>query len=115
MKLVDMKIKRKSKKERKESMGICYGEDDRWPYGLQLRFEKEQIEKLPTLKKHEVGDKVYVYAEATVTAVRISERSDGDKDHSVELQVEKVMVEPKKKSVKDMSPTEYKEMRMGGV
>jgi len=32
----------------------------------------------------------------------------------VELQLEKVNVEPKTKKIKEMSPSEYKEMRMGG-
>lgn len=112
-----MKIKQKSKKElKKMEQPVAYGEGGKWPYGLEIRFEKEQIEKLPILKKFDVGDKVYVYAEATVKAVRISETSNGNKNHSVELQLEKVMVEPKqKKKIKDMTPSEYKEMRLGGV
>ena len=110
-----MKIPKKSKKELiAMEMPTTYEDNDRWPYGLQLRFEKEQIKDLPKLAKFEVGDKVYVYAEATVTAVRISERQKGRNDHSVELQLEKVNVEPKTKKIKEMSPSEYKEMRMGG-
>jgi len=117
MKLVNMKIKKKSKKELKEmDIPMAYGDGDKWPYGLEVRFEKEQIEKLPILKKFDVGDRVYVYAEATVKGIRISERSNGHKDHYVELQLESINVEPKtKKKVSDMSPKEYKEMRMGGV
>ena len=113
MKLVDMKLPKRSKKEL-ENMEAPMGmnEQDRWPYGLQIRFEKEEIKKLPSIVDKQVGDKCVIYAEATITSVRQSERRDGSKDHTIEMQIEKIDVKPKiTKALKDMNPKEYKEYR----
>jgi hypothetical protein len=111
--LVDMKLPKRSKEEMKKDCMPCSTEDqDRWPYGLQLRFEKDQVAKLPILTKFKIGEKVMVMAEATVTSIRMSERQGGQEDHSVELQIEKISLEPKvKKAPEKMSLKEYKEFR----
>ena len=70
--------------------------ENRWPYGLMLTFNKEQIAKLKALVVAKVGDQVTVNAVGTVTAVRTSERQRGSADHTVEVQLEKVGVEYKK-------------------
>lgn len=116
MTLIDMKLKKKSKKEIKEACIPMYSEEtDQWPYGLQIRFETEQIKNLPDLIKKKVGDKCMIYAEGTVTATRESERQSGDKSQSVELQIEKIDVRPKiTKAIKDMNPKEFKEFRESG-
>lgn len=120
MKLVDMKLPKKSEKELKEC--CCptpVDKQDRWPYGLQLRFETEQVEKMPSLKDYKVGDKVVISAEAAVTEVRMSETQSTDRDkqtrYTVELQIQQIGCEPKsKKAVKEMSPTEYRKAREYG-
>ena len=113
--MVDMKMPKKSKPEMEKE--CCVGPSaaqDRWPYGLQIRFEKEQIDKLPSLVEYKVGDKVSVTAEGTVTAIRMSERQGGDPDHTVEIQLEKVGCEPAvKKPLNEMNPKEYRKARMG--
>ena len=98
MALTSMKLKKKSKVELKKLMEPTMGYEgqDEWPYGLQLCFEKEEIEKLPSLKKLKVGDSVKVSAEGNVMSVRISERQDGSDDHSVEIQLKEVDVEKTK-------------------
>ena len=112
MKLVDMKLPKKSKKELTAEQPIAYEDVERWPYGLQIRFEKEQIKNLPVIKDKQVGDKCMIYAEASITSVRQSDRRDGSKDHTIEMQIEKVEVKPKiTKNPKDMNPKEYKEFR----
>lgn len=117
--MVDMKL---PKPEPEKSTGCCAikspCESDRWPYGLQLRFETEEVKKLPVLKEFKVGDKVMVLAEAVITEVRSTETqtSNGKTDtrDTVELQIHKVSVTSKiDKAVKDMSPKEYKRMREG--
>lgn len=83
-----------------------------WPYGLQLRFEKEQVDVIPSLEDYEVGEKVMITAEATVTSVRISERQNQDIDHTIEMQIEKISCEPVVgKKPEDMTMREYKMMR----
>ena len=118
MELIDMKLSKKTEKEMKEDCQPCTlsGEQDRWPYGLQLRFETEQVEKLPKLKDFKVGDKVIVLGEATITEVRQSEtQSTSEKkktNYTVELQMEQVSVEPKEmKPLEKMSPKEYRKAR----
>jgi hypothetical protein len=118
MELVDMKLPKKTEKEMKEACLPCKpsGEQDRWPYGLQLRFETEQVEKMPSLKDFKVGDKVIVMGEASITEVRQSEtQSTNEKkrtNYTVELQIEQVSVEAKEvKPLEKMSPKEYRKAR----
>jgi len=113
-KLVDMKIPKKSKSQMKKEIEIPYM-DEKYPYGLILRFEKDQLDKLSYLKEKKVGDKCVLVAEGTVIAVRMSERSTGKKDHTVEIQINKAGIKPKVvKPINKMSPDEYKDYRRGG-
>ncbi len=120
MKLIDMKLPKKTESELKDCCASCSpGQQDRWPYGLQLRFETEQVEKMPSLKDYKVGDKIIVSAEAIVTEVRMSETQSKDKDkqtrYTVELQIQQIGCEPKsKKPVKEMSSAEYRKARERG-
>jgi hypothetical protein len=116
MKLIDMKLPKKNKKELKEACEPCTMDEEKYPYGLQIHFETEQLKDLPYLKDKKVGDKCYLFCEATVTNTRISERQEGKERHSVGLQIEKVEVkDTMKKYSKEMSPKEYKEYRgIGG-
>lgn len=113
MPLIDMKIPKKSKAELKkmnEPMG--YREDEKYPYGLQLRFEKDQVKKLG-LKDCKVGDMVNIAALGKVTSVRMSEHTHRDDSHDVEIQIQKIGVE-KKKALKDMGMKEYNDARNKG-
>lgn len=93
MKLTDMKLPKKTKEELKsECAPSSVGDQDCWPYGLQLQFEKDQVDKMPVLTALKVGDRVMVQGEARVTSIRTSERQDGKDNHSVELQIEKIGV-----------------------
>lgn len=114
MKLIDVKLPKKTKAELKtECQPIGYGDEDRWPYGLQIRFEKEQIAKMPEVAELKVGDTVNVSGIGKVTSVRISERRGGKDDHSVEIQIEQVGVSSKK-NLKDMDMKEYRKARGEG-
>ena len=114
MKLVDMKME--PKKETKETTAGCCSpccEDNPpdYPWGLQLRLEKEQIEKVPELANYKVGESIVLSAEAVITGINISERRKDD-SHTIEIQIQKLGCEPVvKKSLSEMSPKEYKEAR----
>lgn len=117
MELVDMKLP-KSKKEDHIARCApdCESSQDKWPYGLQLRFETEQVEKMPDLKNYKVGDRIDVTAEASVTEVRMSETQSTNSDkkvrYTVELQVEKIACKPNLgKPLEKMSPREYRRAR----
>lgn len=114
-KMVDMKLPKKSKKEmEKDCSPISSGSQEMWPYGLQIRFEKDEVKKMPSLTTYKVGDKVMIQAEATVTSIRVSERQGGEEQHSVEMQIEKISCESDKPLSK-MSMKEYRNAREGSV
>lgn len=91
MKLTDMKLPKLSKKELKAEMAVP-GSDrgDRYPYGLELRFDKEEIEKVPALKKLNAGDTVNIQGVGKVTEVRITDVDKGKARHNIEIQVQKI-------------------------
>lgn len=112
--LIDMQLPKKTKEElKKEGMVMpSTGNQEQWPYGLQIRFEKEEINKMPSLINHKVGDRVIIQAEARVTSISMSERQSGKEDHSVGIQIEKVAIEPLiKKKPEEMTMKEFREMR----
>lgn len=112
-KLVSMKLPKEKEKSSTDS-NLDYDKNC-WPYGLILRFEAEQLKNLPDMLKKKVGDKCIVYAEATVIATREVERQKGEREQTVELQIEKINVKSKvNKAIKDMNPEEYREYRKTG-
>ena len=112
MKLTDLKRKKKSKEEIKSQYTICNENEEKYPYGTQLRFDQEEVEKLPILKKFSVGDYVNIQGEACVTSVRSEQKQNGKEKYFVEIQVEKINIVPKvSKSIKEMNPKEYKMYR----
>ncbi len=113
MDLVDMALPKRPKKKSDEAYGFDQPE---FPYGLQLRFEREQVKVLPALKTFQVGDRVLITGEATVSMVRQQELKDKEPDYVVEMQLEKVACEPiKKKPPEQMSPKEYRLAREGKI
>jgi hypothetical protein len=118
MKLVDMKRPKKNKKELNEEATIGYaGESERYPYGLKLCFEDEEIEKLDVLKdvKAEQAVKFDGIGKITlVEAVDAAENSGRRKRRRVEIQVEKIAVMKKSdKKLEEMEPEEYRDWRNG--
>ena len=97
MKMIDIKLPKKTKEELKKEMSPIQVERDRWPYGLQLRFESEQVDKLPSLKRLKVGQKVIVEGIGEVTSIRMNEEKDGKEKYSVEVQLQEVGCEGKGK------------------
>lgn len=96
MNLVDLKLPKKTKKELNKTVGI---EQPKYPYGFQLRFDSEQIKKLPQLEKVKIGEKVTVQGIGEVMEVRKIDRQNDDNQFSVEIQLKQIGVEgssPKK-------------------
>lgn len=93
MKLVDMKLPKKTKSELAGTVQPSKVEQDRWPYGLKLSFESEQMDKLPQLEKMKIGESVSVSGTGEVTSIRMNERTGGKKEYSVEVQIQKIGVE----------------------
>ena len=102
MTLTDMKLLKRNKEELKKEMPSVEIERDRWPYGLQLRFESEQVNKLPYLKNMKIGEKVSVSGIGEVTSIRMNEKKGGKEDYTVEVQIQKIGCEGMDKKSESM-------------
>jgi hypothetical protein len=110
MEFVDMKLEEPVNSTAAEPIKEPSG--PKFPYGLKLRFEKEQIEQYPALKLLDVGDKVLIDADATVVSKSMSEEVDGNGYCSIEIQIEKISVEKENpKPVEQMTQAEYRILR----
>jgi hypothetical protein len=115
MDMVSMELKKKSKEELKGLAEPVASEQSKFPYGLRLRFEKEQIDKIPFLETSNVGDKVVITAEAVVETKEKNDRLDGESYISVCIQITDIAVSAKeKKPLEKMSPKEYRAARRSG-
>lgn len=87
IKIVDMK---RPPEKIKETKSPSYYEGDRYPYGLQITLNKQEISKLGLdLTKIKVGEQVKIEAFATVTAIRATDSLDSS-SKTVELQIKKM-------------------------
>ena len=109
MEFVDMKLEEPVNSTAAEPIEVSR---PKFPYGLKLRFEKEQINQYPALKLLDVGDKVLIDANATVVTKSMSEETEGQGYCSIEIQIEKISVEKENpKPVEQMSQAEYRILR----
>ena len=88
MKLVDMK---RSAKERKGATKCAPYEGDTYSYGLRVRLDSDDIEKLG-IALPKVGEVFVLEAQAAVTSVSQSE-SDNHKHRSIEFVLKKIGLE----------------------
>lgn len=91
MKLIDLKLPKRSIEELKTSAPLNE-EGPRYPYGFRLTFEADEVEKLPGLEKMKIGEKVKVEGLGEVTSIRMNEVKDQKKRYSVEIQLQKIGV-----------------------
>ncbi len=99
MKLIDMLIPKKTKKqleaEAKESpVTSSEYEQDRYPYGLELTLDKREIDKL-NLGSFQAGTMVSIEGMGKVTRVNITDKGKERTRHSISIQVQKVGITPK--------------------
>lgn len=113
MKLTDVKLPKKTKAKLKTECQPIGPDEDRWPYGLRLEFEREQVAKMPEVAKLKVGDTVSVAGIGKVISIRMSEWRNDQDSHNVEIQIEKVGVSSKKE-LHDMDNKEYRKARDEG-
>ena len=86
VKMVDLKLPKKKRKELSEPTPIS--EQPEYPYGLSLRFEKDQIAKLPVLAAVEDGQTIEMTAKCFVKSVESSRRDGDDSKKRQEVQLE---------------------------
>ena len=99
MKLVDLKRPKKTKKELgKDSVPSTGPDEDQYPWGLRLNFDKAEIDKIKALKGIPAGAKVKVTAIGKVVEVSITDRTNNNNRHRVEIQLQKVGIEDQSKT-----------------
>jgi hypothetical protein len=109
-KLVNVELPKKDTKGELKACESC-DSGEKWPWGLRLTFEKEQVDLMPYLKNFTLGEKVNVVAIASVKSIRQNESKERT-SYSVELQIEEVACEAvKPKKLEDMNPEEYRNAR----
>jgi hypothetical protein len=90
MKLFDMK-KPKPKKDKKGGLVEPVYDEDKYPWGLRLNFNSDEVRKIPALKGLSVGDEVTLQAKAKVIEVSARDTQKSS-ENRVELQLVKVGV-----------------------
>jgi hypothetical protein len=101
MKMVDLKLPKRSDKELKPTVQPEM-DGDRWPYGMRLTFDHEQVDKLPHLEKLKVGQKVSIEGIGEITSISMNERQKGKEEYRVEVQLHEVGCEAKGKMHESM-------------
>lgn len=91
MKLVDLKLPKRTKEQLTAEAPEPVREE--YPWGLQLRFEKHEIEKIAALQDINAGAAVNIQAIGKVTEVRITDAEKGRKRHNIEIQIQKIGIE----------------------
>jgi len=111
MKLIDMKLPKKELQKNAE-VPVASEDIERYPYGLRINLEKEQVDKLRGLIGLQAGDPVIVEGKGYIKEVRISDTQDGRKRHNVEIQLTAIGIDSaKKKRLQDMTMEEYAKAR----
>lgn len=113
MKLVSMKLPKSATKEHDDAPTPL--ENPSFPYGLELRLDREQLEKLGL--DPEVGGEVVIEARGTVTMYREMEWQGQKPDCSAEIQITDLAIVPAPDRVREKrraarlnsisSPTNY--------
>lgn len=90
--MIDLKIPKKTKKEREKEMIGYYSNEDKYPWGTRLDFNKEEIDKIKALKTAKAGDKVSISAIGKITRVEVTDAENGRSRHQVQIQVQKIEI-----------------------
>lgn len=112
MKMTSLKLPRKTKKEMSKEMAVPSTEDmPEYPWGLQLRFDKDIISKLPYLEGVGAGQECTFMAKGYVKEVSVDASGKTKKRQSVEIQVTDIGFGDGKKRLQDLDMKEYAKER----
>ena len=92
MALTDMKRPKPKKSEMDKMAQPALAEGDRYPWGLQIRLEKDDLEKLGvSAADFRIGQTVAIQAQAKVTSINSRESTGNEKPYQeVGIQIEKL-------------------------
>lgn len=86
MKLIDMKLSPEKQSEMKSEATIGGGDQDQYPYGLQIRLGKDELEKLGIKNLPSPNQVAVLTAQVEVTSVSSYDTQQGE-DKSISLQI----------------------------
>ena len=92
MALKDMKLSKKKQEGIPSPVETSLDSGPKYPYGLQLRLDEEQIKKLGGLKGAEVGGSVKIIATGDITSMREEARKE-QTSKNVEIQITAIDIE----------------------
>ncbi len=113
MAMINLKLPKRTKKElESDNLPMAVGEEqDRYPYGTTLTFEKESIGKSDFLKSANADVPVKITATGFVREVRVTENSNTNRDrHHVEIQITDIEITGEKR-MEDMNMKEFAKAR----
>jgi hypothetical protein len=96
MKLIDMKLPKKDKKGTLNSPVATDFQHEEYPYGLCIRLNNDQIDKLGIFDNMDVDMDVVINAKATIKSKEKSEMQGGKSDKSLSIQIKEFGIEPEK-------------------
>lgn len=102
MKLVDMKLPKKTKKELEKGSMPEPMDREEYPWSLRISFNQKEVEKIESLKKIAAGAKVKISAIGKVTEVQITDAEKGRDRHRVEIQIQKIGIEDQSKTKEEI-------------
>jgi hypothetical protein len=120
MKLVSMKIKPEKKDKKGSSCCDCCSPDcsceekDRYPWGLRVRLESEQLDALGIKDLPKVKTSLTMQAKVTVISVSSTESQDGGEYRCVELQITECGFEGMAEQKKGMDMGKMADTMYGG-
>jgi len=91
-------MKRTPKKSVPSLRPTMAGEEEKYPYGLHLTLEKEELDKLGiSIKEYSVKDKIDFKCSATINSISASDdiNYDNGSRESISLQITDIGIEPK--------------------
>lgn len=89
MKLTSMKVKKQDAEKMPAAIGPM-DSGEQYPYGLRIRLENEQLDKLGIKELPAVGEYVSIEAECCVISTAQNDRNGGEPRRTLELQIEKI-------------------------
>lgn len=97
MKLVDMKLPKKDKKNQDVpvEVGVGYNKEE-YPYGLCINLGNDQIDKLGIFDDMDVDLDVVIQATGTIKGKNNREMQGGKSDKSLEIQIKSIAIESAK-------------------
>lgn len=95
-KLIDMSYTKAELKEEKKEMAVGYdGQPNPYPWGLNIRLEKEELAKLGIAALPQIGAEIHFLCCAKVTSVSQSASETRDEETCVGLQITEMQVQGK--------------------